>query len=276
MRAELRPGRFCGDDMIIEGAFYKLPELLLCGLSSKERYESTFIGQFAMGILLELSARNVEQPVHRIHIEKPYPELRNGKSPGRADLFIDLSNIYVGSIPEWYAQYGMKPSNRMEAKVFGRIRERAGSETKTSNAGSIALDLFRLCLLVQEIPTGFRDNARYFLTTFDKEPSNYLALGRRSSEHPSRDWLRDLLSPGESEISPSLKVEPPSFRRLFFGDAIGDKHDLEMKLRVVTKEFSPTEHVSEFLYWGYLVRIVDFLISSLGRTFQYQDASTEV
>jgi len=58
--------------MIIEGAFYKLPELLLESRTPEQQYESTLVSYLAMAVLLELNARNIQQPLSRIHIERPY------------------------------------------------------------------------------------------------------------------------------------------------------------------------------------------------------------
>ncbi len=80
--------------MIIEGAFLKLPELLLGHMFPKEQYEATIANRLAMGVLLELSARNIELPMHRIHLEKPYKDVSKSRSPGRADLYVNLQPTF--------------------------------------------------------------------------------------------------------------------------------------------------------------------------------------
>ncbi|UCC61649.1 MAG: hypothetical protein JSV36_12675 [Anaerolineae bacterium] len=135
------------------------------------------------------------------------------------------------------------------------------------------MDLFRLCVFVKEQRANRRDNARYFLAAFDRKPTDYLAFSRRSREFPCRKWLHHLLEPGEKQIHISLEQEPPSFRQVFSVKTAEHDCRLEMNLRIVTHAFSPIEPMSEFLCWGYLVRIVDFEISYYGETLSYKDTS---
>ena len=259
--------------MIIEGAFLKLPELLLGHSSPRKQYEATLTSHFAMGVLLELSARNIELPMHRIHIERPYPDITESKFPGRADLYVDLGGVYSKGL--WHELYGMKPNNWIEAKYFGGIGRNIGSQTKTTNAAVIAFDLFRLCLYVQELRSSDRDNGRYLLVVFNRKPSEYLALSRQSTDFPKRKWLSNLLNPGEKDIHICIEQEPSNFKKCFPTKFSESDPGLNLKLKILTREFSPIETLNPHLYWGYLVRIIDFEISCGTRSLVYRDASQD-
>lgn len=245
--------------MIVEGAFLKLPELLLGHSSPRRLYEATLTSHLAMGVLLELPARNIELPMHQIHIERSYPDKNLSKAPGRVDLYIDLSGVYTEGL--WHELYGMKPDNWIEAKFFGGIGRNVGTQTKTTNSAVIALDLFRLCLFVQEWRSKYRNNARYFLMIFNRHPNEYLAIYRQSSDFPEREWLNRLLQPGDKQVHISLEREPLAFRKQFPAIIAESSSPLDMKLRAITREFCPIEAIKPNLYWGYLIRVIDFEIS---------------
>jgi len=260
--------------MIIEGAFLKLPELLLGHMFPKEQYEATLINHLAMGVLLELSARNIELPMHRVHIERPYPVVSGAQVPGRADLYVNLEGVFVTGL--WHNLYGMKTHNWIEAKFFGGIGRQSGNQTKSENAAKIAFDLFRLCLFVQEERSKHRDNARYLVVVFNRDPKDYIALHRRDSSFPERQWLNILLQTGDKEIEISLEHEPKSFRKIFGQGFVDRYQNLDLKLRVVTWAFSPIATLSKYLYWGYLIRVVDFEILLGDHKLTYKDMSQEV
>lgn len=235
---------------------------------AKEQYEATLTNRFAMAVLLELSARNVQLPMDRIHIEKPYPDL-----PHRADLYVDLEGVFSRGL--YHNLYGMKAYNWVEGKFFAGIGRQAGNQTKVSNAGRIALDLLRLCLFVREDRSRHRVNGRYLLIVFNREPSEYLALRRRDLDRPERKWLDMFSHAGISDIQIILAQEPPSFKKVFGNRFAQDDKNLQLKCKVLTRTFSPIEVLDKCLYWGYLVRIVDFEIT-LGRTrLCYKDTSSE-
>jgi hypothetical protein len=142
----------------------------------------------------------------------------------------------------------MKIHNWIEAKFFGGIGRQAGHQTKSENAAKIALDLFRLCLFVQEERSRHRENGRYLVVVFNRNPKDYLALRRRDSAFPKREWLNLLLQPGERQIQVTLEHEPYSFKRVFGKGFIERYQNLDLKLRVVTWIFSPIEPLSKTLY----------------------------
>lgn len=258
--------------MIIEGAFLKLPELLLGHMFPKEQYEATLLNYLAMGVLLELSARSIELPMHRIHLERPYPEV-SGHVTGRADLYVNLGGTSGHGLG--HNLYGMKPDNWIEAKFFGGIGRQAGTQTKVENAGRIAFDLFRLCLFVQEERSKVRNNGRYLVVVFNRRPQDYLAFRRQKSGFRDRIWLTRLLQPGDNEIDIALDDEPPSFKKTFGAQFVEHHPNLCFHLMVTTRVFSPIESHLKYLYWGYLVRVVDFKISVGNELLIYKDTSGE-
>jgi len=175
----------------------------------------------------------------------------------------------------WHNLYGIKVHNWIEAKFFGGIGRTIGQQDKTAKAGLVAYDLFRLCLYVQEENGPNRDNGRYLVAVFNRKPERYLAFRRRNRAFPKRKWLKLLLEPGDKQIQITLEQEPPIFREAF-GERFREHHqNLDLKLRVVTRAFSPVEPLSEYLYWGYLIRVVDFEISLGDDKLIYKDASKE-
>ncbi len=262
--------------MIIEGAFFKLPELLISSRTPGQQYESTLVSHLAMAVLLEFEARSVQQPMRRIHIERPYPTSSGICPPARADLFVDLDGLIPDEkIPD-FARYGIKPCNWLEAKLFARIGTRAGGETKVSNAGSMAFDLLRLCLYLPESGSGeMHRNNRYFLSVFDRHPSEYLAFARQSSSAPKREWLEALLCPGEQSVAIAFHEEPKSFRSVCRSEGMLKPDPLFAHFRVVTIEFGPLFPGGRQSFYGYLSRIVSFDITTEGSRLYFEDMAQE-
>jgi hypothetical protein len=257
------------NNMILEGAFYKLPELLLGHDFPRRQYEATLASHLAMAVLLELNARNIPMPQSRIHVERPYPLEKAGPA-NRADLYVDLKGVSPGlHLPH----YGVKDHNWIEVKFHASIGRGAGSEPKVENAGRILQDLLRLCLFVKELESKTRDNTRYFLVVFNREPGAYLAFQRRSQSGQGREWLRQLLSPGRHQLEVSLQGETATFIRTVGAGLAGLADSLEMTLDVVTYAFEPTAQPSEVLYQGYLVRIINFTIRLGLDKLIYDDSS---
>ena len=127
--------------MIVEGAFYKLPELLLGHDSPEGQYEATLASHLAMAVLLELNARNIPMPQRRIHVERPYPVEKTGPA-ARSDLYVDLDGVFPPG-PS-LSHYGFHTHNWIECKFYARIGRSSSSITKVGNAGLIARDLLSL------------------------------------------------------------------------------------------------------------------------------------
>ncbi len=256
--------------MIIESAFYKLPELLLEHRFPKKQYEATLVNYFALAIHQELNARNVSSPTGRIHVDIPYDDFGSG-SPGRADLYIDLNALYEGL---HHHLYGMKSNNWLEMKFFAGVGRQKGSQTTTENAAYIILDLLRLCLFVKEMRSKGRDHGRYALLAFNRHPKEHLAFSRQSGtgDKRKRRWIESLLAPGFNEVRFELREEPTSFRKAL----TLPKESLEVSVRTNTCAIQPASVPSPFLYWLYLVRVVDFKIRLDDSELSYVDASDEM
>jgi len=264
--------------MIIDGAFYKLPELLLGHDFPHGQYEATLANHLAMAVLLELNARNVPMPQSRIHMERPYPIEKAGPAT-RADLYVDLEGPPLDRLRLTSSYYGLKAYNWIEAKFYAKIGRGSGNVTKVSNAGRITKDLLRLCLLVKEEGAGSRDNGRYFLAVFNRAPGAYLAFGRQSQGAPDRDWLLKLLSPGHHQLNISLKEETKSFLNKISASSLDQVGALGWSLDVVTYSFKPaflSSQPLQPLYWGYLVRIVNFQMRLGSDALVYDDSSDDI
>ncbi|MEN6413437.1 MAG: hypothetical protein ABFC84_11895 [Veillonellales bacterium] len=244
--------------MLIEGAFYKLPEILAASDDPQGIYEANIANLFAMGILLEFNARNVENALQNIQLEKRYEKSRNL----RADVYVNLAkfskNLYI---------YGIRPNNWIEAKYFGGLKRNKGNETKSENAGAIMYDIFRLCCLVP-LSLQKKDNmTRYVLNVFNNRPEKYLAYRRES--RTERIWLSNLLHPGSNEIIFSLSQEPKTIKELFGKYFLNNPTtELTIKANVETLEFKPFID-ADIQFWGYLSRIVNFTIALEGIKVTY-------
>lgn len=256
--------------MIIESAFYNLPELLMLGSSDKETYEATLINRMAMGVLTGLTARNIELPMKRIHIEKPYPDINKEYCPGRADLFIDLSSIYSSS---FHRRYGMNSDNWIEAKYFGGIGRQSSAQAKTYNAGIIAQDLLRLCLFVKEERSKSRNNARYLVLLFNRRPEEYLSLQRNSVV---QSWILPLLQPGRGHITIDIQKQPKSCIKAIGKILYERKPKLIVELNYMTHLFEPLKVNIINAPWGALIRIAEFKVSMDNTTLHFDEMSEEI
>src|SRR5689334_18627892 len=142
--------------MILEGAFYKLPEILLSTFKPRHQYEGTLAGHYAMALLVELNSRNIGSPQVRIHLEHPYDV--EEKPFHRADVYIDLRGLF----PTTLEPYGTVEHNWVEAKYFVSLA-RSVKQNARKNVALITQDLMRLCLNTPEPRTSTRDSARYLL-----------------------------------------------------------------------------------------------------------------
>lgn len=255
--------------MIIESAFWKLPELLtrdydlLRGTS-----EATVVHLLAVAILMELNARNVQRPFQYVEVEKPYPiPRRESGVPIRADLFVDLGRIIPKTNDGPMALYGTRALNWIEAKTFFRSIKQGGTPARTANAGKIVRDLLRICLL-----PGQRLASRYLVLVFSGEPSQSLALQR--SNQRERAWLSRLLTEGYiDDVSFNLADEPQSLRKRVgpgFFDSSDSELQFDLKLRTMT--FQPkSQDLPSSAFWGYLIRIRFFHIAMPNLSVSFGD-----
>lgn len=245
--------------MIVEGAFFKLPELLLGHDFPEGQYEATLASHLAMAVLLELNARNIPMPQRRIHVERPYPVEKTGPA-ARSDLYVDLDGVFPSG--PGLSHYGFHAHNWIECKFYAEIGRSQGTTTKVSDVGRLTRDLLRLCLFVKEKVSDVRANGRYLVAVFNRRPSEYLAFHRQSPD-PDRVWLQELLIPGRHQIEIPLKGETKSLLNKIGQGFVDVDEAFDWSLDVDTQTFEPglsSDLPSEILYWGYLVRIIGFSV----------------
>lgn len=237
--------------MLIEQAFYNLPEILVGSRYPTQDYEGGVVAAFSLAILQELNGRNANNPISHLIAERIYqiervkvynaaqqPEwkfryqakpFRDGNDNPRylrADLHVSLGGLRTGSAA--LARYGWRHSNWIEAKFY-RECFNVHSPAKPANGGNLAADLVRLMVLppIEQpkkkgplivgnsvtYPELF--SGRYLLHLYQGNPLNYQALRRNKTENKpggKRKWLQALLTDGSQKIeSLDLGNEGESF-----------------------------------------------------------------
>lgn len=254
--------------MIIEGAFLKLPEILLNSSDPHGLYEANIANLFAMGVLLELNARNIDNPLRRIQLERRF----GSSSNFRVDIFLDFSGLFNENIG--LSSYGVRPYNWVEAKYFGSLGRNKGNETKSENAGSLMFDIFRLCVLPPFTEDKPESHSCYVLNIFNNNPCSYLAMARQDGS--KRLWLEELLKPGINKLMFSLSKEPPTIKKVFGAAFLKKEIGLDMEVTLVTNEFKPFLSYQEVQYWGYLSRITEYKIHLGNRMIEYSDYTPQL
>lgn len=229
--------------MIIEGAFLKIPEVLVQYNNPEELYEANITNLLTNGIILELNARNIDNPLMKIQMEKRYNEYINT----RCDIYVDFSSFIKESDLN---KYGFYSENWIEAKYFGGINRNKGNETKSENAGSIMFDLYRL---IKNTHAENKERGLYSLNIFNESPNKYLAFYR--SDKSKRYWIEGILNTGVQELQFNLEKEPKTIKRIF-----RDVENLEMNLKIRSLSFCPLLKldVDEKGFYGYLIQILDY------------------
>lgn len=182
--------------MIIEGAFFKLPELMF-NLDreniSERTLEATLVNYFTSSMILEFNSRNVENPVQRIIVEKKYP-IKDKKA--NADIYVDLSMLYNHMNKE---DFNICDKNYIEVKCFTKqANAKSSSEPTTENTAKVVNDILRLLYYTE------RRNGRYFMVFFDDLKKYYLAFS-------DREYLKKLFTPGLQLIEINWKDEVKTF-----------------------------------------------------------------
>ena len=233
--------------MLLEGAFFKLPELILSNMQNRGKVEAMVVHYLATGLQMELNSRSVPFSYNHITVEKPYPVQGSSGSVLRADLLFDAS----GTIPSTCRldQYGFKEKQWIEAKTFF-TKGKKPNPPKTQNLGKILKDFLRLCLLPEELQGSIRQNERYVLLMFDAHPSKYLAYSKR-------EWARTMFEEDLANFLIDFKKEPKS---LVKAAANLDQLDAIMELSFKKNSFQPLLETPLPIFWGYLFRIQKFKI----------------
>lgn len=164
------------------------------------------------------------------------------------------------------AYYGAREQNWIEVKAFLSSIRTSSALPKTRNAGRILRDLLRLCLLPEELPGRIRQNGRYFVLVTASPPAYSLPVQKRS-------WLSSLLSAGIQDLSIDLTKEPQTLHSAV-GVGFIKQPELQVALKVKTLVCEPefTDATPTPVFWGYLVRILEYSVTTLGKCVTYQDA----
>lgn len=190
--------------MILEGAFYKVPETLDSLQSKKgpqKLYENTIRGIFLTAILGELNFRHAPNPGAAVLLNYPYPIEPTGVTPLTCDVFLDAS---VAGVPRAFRHlyWGRSRKSYVEIKYYSG--DPPGQSTTRLN---ILKDIFKMTLL-----TGAADQGRYLLMIFDDhKPHAFLGTTRTSSSH----WARQLLDQDGRSVVIDIGTENSFIRSAF-------------------------------------------------------------
>src|SRR5437667_10066952 len=101
--------------MLIESAFFKLPELLLSNSDHGSEVESTIVHLFASALQMEMNARNIPRLFASGLTEKPYDGVASDQKMVRADLHVNLRSAI--DFDSRILAYGVRLLNWVEAKA---------------------------------------------------------------------------------------------------------------------------------------------------------------
>lgn len=235
--------------MIIEQAFFALPEFLVGTGFAKYDSEGTLVMSYAMAVLQELNGRNVNNPIALINAEKTYPNA----SARAADLHLDVAR--VGTHNPALAKFGFHVEGWLEAKFF---RKNNGKPTVDLTKATYVLlrDLLRLAILPSQVVGQPLSSGRYLLHAYQGSYDDHLAMERNSGTgegRVARGWLASLHKPGTSTFQlGDLTAEPVEFDKQI-GPLL---RDLAASLTVTT--FAIASTTSE--YQLYLTRLDAFSV----------------
>lgn len=247
--------------MLIESAFYKLPELLATGSFGHDSSEPTVVHFMSLALHMEFDSRNIPRPFDHICPERPYPALAGASQKLRADLYLDLhSAVSLGPVTECY---GVRQDNWIETKAYLRPVGLSAPPPKTKHVGKLVRDMMRLMLLLPEHQGKGRTNGRYLLVVAANQPSSYLAFS-------GRPWLRSLFAEGEAELEIDIGNEEKTFQQAI-GPGFAGLSPAVLKLSTRTLVFHPYTDGVIPLFWGYLVRIRDFSVTLPFGSVTYTD-----
>lgn len=226
---------------MIEGAFLKIPEVLNSYGDKHYLYESSITNLFSNSLILELNARNIDNPLNKILFEKRY----DPKINRRCDIYTNFDFL-----DDNLSDYGYYKKNYIEVKYFGNFSKKKGNETKSENAGSIIYDIYRLIQGNKPI----NNKGLYSLVIFDDVPSKYLAFSR--ADGVKRGWVEAILKPGIQELNFDIRNEPNTIKKLFKNDNLCD-NNLVINIRIRVLTFNPIN--SNNGYHGSLIQVLEIL-----------------
>lgn len=195
--------------MLIEQAFFNLPEIMVGHGYAEQEYEAGIVSAFSLALLQEFNGRNINNPISNIYAEKRYLNDKDKTKlkidcTYRADLFVDLSKTNLAN--DKLYTYGFKQFNYIEAKFF-----RTGQENSTANVLAILLDLYRLTALTAypeihhyyDCKNKKTELGRYFLHVYLGRPEDYIGS--------KFNWLKKIYKEGEGSIDICLSENSSAF-----------------------------------------------------------------
>lgn len=199
--------------MIIEQAFYNLPEILTGYGYPSQEYEGGIVGAFSLAVLQELNGRNVNNPISLMQMEKPFrkrtqPWIASGNKKRylRCDFHLNTWPIKAGS--QRLSTYGWRHRNWLEAKFF-RAFTKGGKPKKSSNqvvnTAQLLADVIRLLTLVPQERSNKDDlsiSNRYLLHVYLNRPEDHITTQTQQGGHNvDRPWVAAITKPGQQQLA---------------------------------------------------------------------------
>lgn len=238
--------------MLLESAFFALPEFLHGTPYERYDYEATVVMALGMALLQELNGRNVNNPVSALRGEVRY----QAGYASRADMHLSLASL--GLFTDELRAFGYKDHNWLEAKYLQLNDQGAPKLASSAATSSLAADLFRLALYPPEgqANAGASHASRYFLHVYQASPESMLSFERNvGGGRIRRDWLDALTNPGREEVS--LQVSGESRLTNFKGSCGGPFPVMNLTLTITTFEVKPlTGGVATHFYLSRIDKVV--------------------
>ena len=233
-----------GITMLIEQAFFNLPEIMVGNGYAKTEYEGGIVSAFSLALLQELNGRNINNPISCINAEKRYHEEYNYRS----DLHINLNatNLNNTSLRE----YGFRQNNYLEAKFF-----RGTQSNTTDNILKILLDLYRIMLMpIKNENKPHTNIGRYFLHVYLGSPKDF--FGKKFS------WLLAITKQGIQNIQIQLTENTTAFN-IF-------PQDFQANIRINNLCIQSDFEIENKLYTFILSRIDEFKLINTNDKTEYE------
>jgi len=224
--------------MIIENAFYKIPEILMSYDNIDDGYEGNIVNLLMTAVVLEFNIRNVDTPLKLIRTEKRY-HMNNRQ---RCDMYVDYRDTYDERI---LTKYNIQSKNYIEAKYYGGKKRHSGNEVKTQKVGEFIYDIYRLFNYTDS------NDGKYLFAIFNDKPETYLAFKKQTNDGlKERNWLMDLLYEGIHNISFSLDDESRTIKKIFKNAA-----NVNFNFIANTISIKPVLAKTKDAFWCYLIKI---------------------
>lgn len=232
--------------MLIEQAFFNLPEIMVGNGYDKQEYEGGIVSAFSLALLQQFNGRNINNPISSIYAERSYikeniQKYLNASCAFRCDLYIDLEKTNLNNTNLY--TYGFRTANYIETKFF-----RNSKDNSTLNVYNILLDIYRLQILPIYLENKYKNGTsklgRYFLHVYKGKPHEY--IGNKFS------WLAKKLVSGDQEIIIDLNEDSAQF--CDFPQLI--------KSTLNVTNFVIEYHGNNELYTFILTRVNTFLVKS--------------